>query len=86
MLLAAVPPLSKSPDAVGLKTPRFIFHAGFSFVREASLTSRAHKALIGFSARRGADPLPGRAFCCYFLLPADRSAQQPSLPNELLRE
>jgi hypothetical protein len=66
-LLAALPPLSKSPDAVGLKTPRFTFHAGFSLPRKPS---RTHKALIGRSARRRAGPLHGRTFCCYFLIPA----------------
>jgi len=86
MLLAALPPLSKSPDAVGLKTPRFVFHAGFSFASEAFQAARTHKALIGLPGRRGADPLPGRAFCCYFLLPADRSAQQPKSSERTLRE
>jgi lactoylglutathione lyase len=67
-LLAALPPLSQSPDAVGLKTPRFISHAGFSLARDARRMSRTHKALIGLPARRGADPLPAGAFCCYFRL------------------
>jgi len=76
MLLAAPPPLSKSPDAVGLKTPRFAFPAGFSFARDAFLTTPTHKALIGLTARRGADPLPAGAFCCYFMLPSEGPSQE----------